>query len=74
MMLIRSMSPDVIIADEIGRPEDLKAIETCRHAGISVITTSHGYTMEDIEAAYFDKIIFLSDQPAPGTIREVVNV
>lgn len=74
MMLIRSMSPDVIIADEIGRPEDLKAIETCRHAGISVITTSHGYTMEDIEAAYFDKIVFLSDQPAPGTIREVVNV
>ena len=26
MMLIRSMSPDVIIADEIGRPEDVAAV------------------------------------------------
>lgn len=74
MMLIRSMSPDVIIADEIGRPEDLKAIETCSHAGISVITTAHGHTIEDIEPAYFEKVVFLTDQPSPGTIREVIDV
>ena len=74
MMLIRSMSPDVIIADEIGRPEDMKAIENCRHCGVSVITSAHGYALEDVDAGLFNKVVFLSDQPYPGHIREVVDV
>ncbi len=47
MMMIRSMSPDVLIADEIGRPEDADAIHEALHAGIRVIATAHGYGMED---------------------------
>lgn len=74
IMLIRSMSPDIIIADEIGRPEDLQAIETCVHAGVSVITSAHGYSIEDIHDQYFDKLIFLTDSPHPGCLREVINV
>ncbi len=74
MMLIRSMSPDVIIADEIGKPEDMKAIENCSHAGVSVITSAHGYTIEDVQTGYFDKVIFLTDTPKPGSIREVMDV
>ena len=74
MMLIRSMSPDVIIADEIGRPEDMKAIETCSHCGVSVITSAHGYTLEDVRADLFNKVMFLSDKPHPGIIREIVDV
>lgn len=74
MMLIRSMSPDIIIADEIGRPEDLKAIETCSHCGVSVITSAHGHTLDDVNTDFFDKVIFLSDKPHPGTIREVIDV
>ena len=74
MMLIRSMSPDVIIADEIGRAEDLKAIETCLHCGVAVITSAHGYSIEDVEESLFNKVIFLKDQPHPGSIREVIDV
>lgn len=74
MMLIRSMSPDVIIADEIGRVEDLRAIETCAHTGVSVITTAHGHEIEDIDTKHFQKIISLTKQPHPGTIREVIDV
>ena len=78
MMLIRSMSPDVIIADEIGRPEDLKAIETCRHCGVAVITSAHGYALDDVaeavDAGLFSKVVFLSDDPQPGSIREVIDV
>lgn len=74
MMLIRSMSPDVIIADEIGRPEDMKAIENCRHCGVSVITSAHGYALEDVDTGLFNKVVFLSDQPYPGHIREVIDV
>lgn len=42
MMMIRSMSPDVIMVDEIGRPEDAAALEEALHAGVRVIATAHG--------------------------------
>ncbi|WP_336786865.1 stage III sporulation protein AA [Paenibacillus sp. MMO-177] len=47
MMLLRSMSPEVVIADEIGRPEDGEAIREASHAGISVIATAHAYDLQD---------------------------
>ena len=83
MMLVRSMSPDVIITDEIGRDEDLYAIKTCINCGVSLITTIHGSNEEDlkrsaiypcIEDGIFHKLVFLTDKPVPGTIREVVDV
>lgn len=74
IMLIRSMSPNVIIVDEIGSQGDLKAIETCTHCGVSVITTAHGYSKNDIDTMFFDKVIFLTDKPHPGSIREVIDV
>lgn len=48
MMMIRSMSPDVLIVDEIGRPEDAEAVSEALHAGISVIATAHGATVQDM--------------------------
>ncbi|KHD85979.1 stage III sporulation protein AA [Heyndrickxia ginsengihumi] len=49
MMLIRSMSPDVLIVDEIGREEDAQAILEAVNAGISLIMTTHGDSIEDIK-------------------------
>lgn len=48
MMLIRSMSPDVLIADEIGRSEDAISVLEAVNAGINLIITAHGYSLEDI--------------------------
>ena len=48
MMMIRSMSPDVLIVDEIGRPEDAEAVTEALHAGISVIATAHGSSVQDM--------------------------
>lgn len=42
MMMIRSMSPEVIIVDEIGRAEDGEALAEALHAGVKVIATAHG--------------------------------
>lgn len=47
MMLLRSMSPDVLIVDEIGRPEDADAIREASHAGVSVVATAHAYDVQD---------------------------
>lgn len=82
LMLIRAMSPDVIITDEIGRPEDGEAIRDCRNCGVSVIASAHGSHMEDIrklpiaeiiENGTFDHTVFLTNRPSVGTIREVVH-
>ncbi|QAY66254.1 stage III sporulation protein AA [Paenibacillus protaetiae] len=47
MMLLRSMSPDVIVVDEIGRAEDAEAIREASHAGVSVVATAHAYDLQD---------------------------
>ncbi|TVY11491.1 stage III sporulation protein AA [Paenibacillus cremeus] len=48
MMMIRSMSPEVLIADEIGRAEDAEAIHEALHAGIGIIATAHGRSVADV--------------------------
>lgn len=50
MMMIRSMSPDVLIVDEIGRPEDAEALAEALHAGVRVIATAHGSSVDDLAA------------------------
>ncbi len=47
MMLLRSMSPEVLVADEIGRAEDAEAIREASHAGVAVIATAHAYDARD---------------------------
>ena len=47
-MLIRSMSPKVIVADEIGREEDIEAINYAVCSGIKGIFTAHGDSIEDV--------------------------
>lgn len=50
MMMIRSMSPEVVAVDEIGRPEDAAALGEALHAGVKVLATAHASGMEDVYA------------------------
>ncbi|GGD70163.1 stage III sporulation protein AA [Paenibacillus nasutitermitis] len=47
MMMLRSMSPEVMIVDEIGREEDADAILDASHAGVVVIATAHAKNIAD---------------------------
>lgn len=70
MMMIRSMSPDVLVVDEIGRPEDAAALQEALHAGVRVVATAHGRGVEDVrerpvmrrllEERMFSRIVELS--------------
>ncbi|WP_416827183.1 stage III sporulation protein AA [Ectobacillus polymachus] len=81
MMMIRSMSPDVLIVDEIGRQEDSEAIMEAIHAGVTIVVTAHGYDWEDIlkrpslrgliEVGVFERFIELSRKKGPGTIQAI---
>lgn len=68
-MLVRSMSPKVIVADEIGSKEDIDAIEYAICSGVRGIFTAHGSCMEELkqnpilskllEKQMIDKVLFL---------------
>ncbi|MFB5662010.1 stage III sporulation protein AA [Alteribacillus sp. HJP-4] len=61
MMSIRSMSPEFIIVDEIGRAEDAKAIMDAVLAGVHVICTAHGRTLEVVRKRPALQELFLQD-------------
>lgn len=48
LMMIRSMSPNVIAVDEIGSREDIDAISYVINCGCSMIATAHGDSIDDI--------------------------
>jgi len=70
MMMIRSLSPELLVVDEIGRPEDADALHEALHGGISVIATAHGYSWDDvrlrpvlkqlIEERLFARLVFVN--------------
>ncbi|MGV3466236.1 MAG: stage III sporulation protein AA [Heyndrickxia sp.] len=81
MMMIRSMSPDVLIVDEIGREEDSRAIMEAINAGITLVMTTHGKSLEEIQKRpivkdilqlqVFERFIELSRANGPGTIKTI---
>lgn len=83
LMLLRAMSPGVIAVDEIGKKEDLFAIEEVLNAGIKIICTVHGSSLEDlmqkpvlkemIEKRFFQRIICISSRKGPGTIEAILD-
>lgn len=47
-MLIRSMAPEVICADEIGTKEDIEAIKYAVTSGVKGIFTAHGDSIQNV--------------------------
>ena len=82
-MLIRSMSPKVIVADEIGGQDDIEIIKYAVCSGCKGIFTAHGANFDDIyinpvlkeliNSHIFEVIIFL-DAKQRGTIDEVYKL
>jgi stage III sporulation protein AA len=83
LMMIRSMSPHVLITDEIGREQDRDAILEAVHAGVQVLTSAHGYRLEDVrkrpalsalfEGKVFNRYLVLSRQNGPITLEAVYD-
>ncbi len=82
-MMIRSMSPKVIITDEIGNEGDREAVHSALNAGVRIITTAHGYNISElksrrevlmlVEDKVFERYIVLNDIKGPGSLVEVID-
>jgi len=83
-MLIRSMTPDVICADEVGSSDDIEAINYAMCSGVKGIFTAHGSSLEDItlnsclnsllNSNIFERIIFLANKYPKGEIDKVYSL
>ncbi len=82
-MLLRSMSPHVIITDEIGTQGDGAAIQKVLNSGVKIIASAHGYNISElkmreelltlIKAETFERYVVLSSSQGPGTLEEVID-
>ncbi len=82
MMLLRSMSPQVIAVDEIGSDADSYALENVFYCGCKLIATAHGTSLEDIrrkplfqrmaQEQMFERYIVLEGNPA-GKVKEILD-
>ena len=78
---VRTMSPDIIVSDEIGTKEDVDAINYGVLSGVHGIFTAHGNTIMDLklnenlnklyEQKLFNKIVFLEKR---GKIRNIYSL
>ena len=83
MLLLRSMSPDIIATDEIGRNEDAIAIEEAINAGVAVIATVHGLNVEDVKKrptirklinrGFFHRYIVIGFSSGVGSIEAIID-
>jgi stage III sporulation protein AA len=83
MMAIRSMSPEIIICDEIGTHKDMESILMALNSGVSLITSIHGYGIEDlynravfkeiIDNHVFKRAVIVSARKGAGTIEYIYD-
>lgn len=83
MMAIRSLSPDILVTDELGRKEDLYAVRECINAGVNIIASVHAGSIEEIQRrdilqdplsqGIFQSIVILSRRHGPGTVEEIIR-
>lgn len=83
MMAIRSMSPDIVVVDEIGSEADAKAVLEAAQAGVQIICTAHANKMTDLyrrpslrkllDNEIFDRFLFLGQGKNLGKLTEAFD-
>jgi stage III sporulation protein AA len=82
LMLIRSMSPQVIAIDEIGGREEISTIQYAMRCGVKVVATIHGESFDELrkkpvvqnlwDEKYFERYIVLKNKDV-GEIGEIYD-
>ena len=80
-LLLRSMNPQIIATDEMGREKDQQIIADIMNAGVSFITTAHARNLTEamvrpglrriLENGSVERLITLSNRLGPGTLESV---
>ena len=78
---LRSMSPGIIICDEIGSEQDVRAVRQCVNSGVRLIATAHARSKDELlsrpalkrilSTGAFSTIIFLRGRERAGEVAKV---
>ena len=81
---IRSMSPEIIICDEIGAMDDVDAIESGINSGVKFAVSVHASSYDEIknrpqikrlmDSGAFDYVVLLKSGFKPGVIAKIYEV
>ena len=84
IMAIRSLSPDVLICDEIGTLGEVEALNMAFNSGVNIVVTVHGFDIEDIysrkvfkeliDESIIERVVVLSSRKGAGTIERVYKI
>ena len=84
LQAIRTLSPDVIVCDEIGAEQDILAVKQAVHAGVKLVVSVHAAEVRDfskrrqckelLSTEAFDVLAMMSGRSEPGKISEVYRV
>lgn len=80
---IRSMSPDVIITDEIDLKKDMESILEALNCGVNIVATIHAKDInqlkkksgfdEILDKKFFNRFVVLNNDDGPGTLSEIYD-
>lgn len=81
---IRTLSPNIIICDEIGTENDIFAVKQAVHAGVKLVVSVHSGCIDDfskrkhcidiLNTQAFDIIAVMSGRANPGRISQIYKV
>ena len=79
---VRTLSPDIVVLDEIGSDEEAGAMLSAVNTGVNFIATAHGSSLEEvlrrpnikklINAGAFKKAVVLCGKENPCKVKEMV--
>lgn len=80
-MAVRSLSPRVVVTDELGSPADAHALLEAAASGVRVLASIHAATLEEaahrplmydlVHTDLFSRWVLLGRNPAPGSVLDV---
>lgn len=83
MMAVRSLSPEVIVVDEIGDQKDVQALRYAMNCGCSLIASVHGKDLQEVKDkpelgslitdGLFQRFVVLKNMGRPGKICDICD-
>ncbi|MCL2311947.1 MAG: hypothetical protein FWC41_05600 [Firmicutes bacterium] len=81
---VRTLSPQIVICDEVGTQEDAEAIKNSLNCGVGIVASIHARTGEEISrskriknilnSGAIKRVILLENHVKPGTIKNMFEV
>ncbi len=80
----RTLSPDVIVCDELGDMQEINSVAGAANCGVKIIASAHAKNIDEllsrdavkqlIKLGVFDKLVMLEGKENPSEIRQVIEV